>query len=184
MLVTSNFSFSHSVVRRLVLQTRKNQGLFGKEFKIVKRVGLIYINDIVNDIESDINLFADDTSLIKIVENPIVTSESLQSDIDKIQLWADKWLVKFNPSKSESLIISRKWNKPTNPILTMSNVEIPSLDTHKHLGIYLSNNGSWDLHLRSITEKAWQRIGILRHLKYKLDRNSLQTIYFIYQTCS
>ena len=61
----------------------------------MKRVFLIYINDIVNDIESNINLFADDTSLIKIVENPIVTSESLQSDIDKIQLWADKWLVNF-----------------------------------------------------------------------------------------
>ena len=26
----SNFSFSHSVFKRLVLQTRKNQGLFGK----------------------------------------------------------------------------------------------------------------------------------------------------------
>ena len=30
LLVTSNFSFSHSVFIRLVLQTRKNQGLFGK----------------------------------------------------------------------------------------------------------------------------------------------------------
>ena len=30
LLVTSNLSFSHSVFRRLVLQTRKNQGLFGK----------------------------------------------------------------------------------------------------------------------------------------------------------
>ena len=30
LLVTSNFSFSHSVFKRLVLQTRKNQGLFGK----------------------------------------------------------------------------------------------------------------------------------------------------------
>ena len=30
MLVTSNFSFSHSVFKRHVLQTRKNQGLFGK----------------------------------------------------------------------------------------------------------------------------------------------------------
>ena len=26
----SNFSFSHSVFKRLILQTRKNQGLFGK----------------------------------------------------------------------------------------------------------------------------------------------------------
>ena len=30
LLVTSNFSFSPSVLKRLVLQTRKNQGLFGK----------------------------------------------------------------------------------------------------------------------------------------------------------
>ena len=29
LLVTSNFSFSHSVFKRLALQTRKNQGLFG-----------------------------------------------------------------------------------------------------------------------------------------------------------
>ena len=33
LLVTSNFSFSHSVFKRLVLQTRKNQGLFGKGLK-------------------------------------------------------------------------------------------------------------------------------------------------------
>ena len=30
LLVTSNFSFSYSVFKTLVLQTRKNQGLFGK----------------------------------------------------------------------------------------------------------------------------------------------------------
>ena len=30
LLVRSNFSFSHGVFKRLVLQTRKNQGLFRK----------------------------------------------------------------------------------------------------------------------------------------------------------
>ena len=34
LLVTSNFSFSLSVFKRLVLQTRKNQDLFGKGLKI------------------------------------------------------------------------------------------------------------------------------------------------------
>ena len=33
LVVTSNFSFFHSVFKRLVLQTCKNQGLFGKELK-------------------------------------------------------------------------------------------------------------------------------------------------------
>ena len=30
LLIMSNFSFSHSVFKRLVMQTHKNQGLFGK----------------------------------------------------------------------------------------------------------------------------------------------------------
>ena len=33
--VMSNFSFSHTDFKRLVLQTRKNQGLFGKGFNII-----------------------------------------------------------------------------------------------------------------------------------------------------
>ena len=33
LLVTSNFYFSHSVLKRHVLQTCKNQGLFGKGLK-------------------------------------------------------------------------------------------------------------------------------------------------------
>ena len=37
LLVTSNFSFSLSVFKRLVLQTRKNQGLFGKGLIWTKR---------------------------------------------------------------------------------------------------------------------------------------------------
>ena len=35
LLVTSNFSFSHSVFKRLVLETHKNQGLFGKGLKLM-----------------------------------------------------------------------------------------------------------------------------------------------------
>ena len=37
LLVMHNFSFSHSLSKRLVLQTRENQGLFGKG---IKRLGI------------------------------------------------------------------------------------------------------------------------------------------------
>ena len=33
-VVTSNFSFSYNVFKRLVLETRKSQGLFGKGLKL------------------------------------------------------------------------------------------------------------------------------------------------------
>ena len=45
---------------------------------------LLYINDIVNDIGSNIRLFADDTSLFLVVENPDTAAETLNSDLEKI----------------------------------------------------------------------------------------------------
>ena len=38
LLITSNFSFSHSVFERLVLQTNKNQGLCGKELTLYQTI--------------------------------------------------------------------------------------------------------------------------------------------------
>ena len=53
-------------------------------------------------------------------------------------------------------------------------------DTHKHLGIYLSNDGSWHKQISYIKEKAWARINIMRRLKFVLDRKSLETIYIFF----
>ena len=44
---------------------------------------LLFINDIVNDICSNIRLFADDTSLFLVVENPDTAGETLNSDLTK-----------------------------------------------------------------------------------------------------
>ena len=45
---------------------------------------LLYINDIVLDIGSNIRLFADGTSLFIIVDNPVAAANCLSNDLDKI----------------------------------------------------------------------------------------------------
>ena len=74
-------------------------------------------------------------------------------------------MVCFNPSKSESMIISRKINKPNHPPLTMQNINIPIVDIHKHLGVFMSNDCTWHAHISFIKEKAWSRVHIIRRLK-------------------
>ena len=51
---------------------------------------IIYMNDIVNDIESDVLIFADDTSLMASGNDPAETAEQLNRDLEKISLWATK----------------------------------------------------------------------------------------------
>ena len=89
-----------------------------------------------------------------------------------------KWLVTFNPSKSECLLFSRKHNKPLHPPLSMNQQQINEVDMHKHLGLTFTCDGTWHTHLTEIKSKAWYRINIMRQLKFVLDRKSLQFIYF------
>ena len=80
LLVTSNFSFSRSVFKRLVLQTRKNQGLFGKGLSArphsnmcidwpisVRRIKINKLIDLRSKTHSDYSSFI--ISLISILEN-------------------------------------------------------------------------------------------------------------------
>jgi len=59
---------------------------------------LIYINDIVLGIDSDICLFADDCILYREIRNSC-DSASLQSDINKLHRWSYKWQMSFSVSK-------------------------------------------------------------------------------------
>ena len=76
---------------------------------------LIYINDIVENISSSIRLFAGDTSLYIIVNDPLDVAITLNIDLSRVNAWATKWLVSFNPAKSESVTFSRKVNQPYHP---------------------------------------------------------------------
>ena len=82
------------------------QWRFHSDERVVARgpLVLIYINDIVENIQSSIRLFADDTSLYILVEDPFDAANQLNEDLQKIHLWAKTWLVTFNPANSESII--------------------------------------------------------------------------------
>ena len=137
-----------------------------------------YINDIVRNINSSIRLFADDTSLYIIVENPIQAATILNSDLSQIYSRASNWLVTFNTSKTESLLFSQKLFKPLHPTLYMNQQDIITIESHKHLSIAFTNDLLWHKHLNNVKTKAWQRINVRRKLKFLLNRKSLQIVYF------
>ena len=78
------------------------------------------------------------------------------------------------------MLFSRKLNRPHHPPIFMQNHQITEVDSHKHLRLYLSNDCTWHKHINYITEKAWTRINVMRRLKFKLDRKSLEQIYLVF----
>ena len=138
---------------------------------------LIYINDVTENLKSDCLLYADDTSLFDIVDDPVTSSQKLNNDLYKINDWAQKWLVTINPSKTECMTFSAKRIKPPHPDLFYGDNKINEVAQHTHLGVVLCNNLSWRAHIFKIYEKASKRLNILKGIKFKVDRSTLRKLY-------
>ena len=136
---------------------------------------LLYINDITENIKTNIRLFADDTSLYTVIENDD-SIHLLNEDLREIAKWADTWLIILNPTKTNSMTFSRKF-EINWPEAKFNNITIQDEKTHTHLGITFSADATWKEHIRNIYKKAAYRLNIMRMLKYDLDRKSLHRFY-------
>ena len=79
---------------------------------------LLYINDIIIDIKSDIQIFAADVSLFQIVEATSTSFDKLQHDLNKISVWANQWRLRFIPDitkQAVEVIFSTKTKPPLPP---------------------------------------------------------------------
>ena len=136
---------------------------------------IIYINDIVESLESEILIFADDCTLLSSGTDPTETAAQLNRDLDKISAWAVKWKVIFNAGKSKDIIFTHKMLNNSPPLIFNNNL-IDRVNTHKHLGIHLMSNLDWAVQVKEVCLKANRKLAVLRNIKM-LKRQTLDILY-------
>ena len=137
----------------------------------------IYINDIVDNIASEIYLFADDTSLINIDNNWLSVEKMLNDDLRKLSIWSKNWLLTFNALKTEYMQISNKRSSVEPITLKLNGQLLSSVKTHKHLGLMLNENFSWSDHIDCVCKRVNMRLAVLRKLRCSLNRSCLLKLY-------
>ena len=59
---------------------------------------LIYINDLPENVNSTVYMYADDTKIYREIKSEY-DHGILQRDLENLKTWSDRWLLKFHPSK-------------------------------------------------------------------------------------
>lgn len=68
---------------------------------------LIYINDLLNSLESIAKLFADDSSLFSTIHEQMLAASQFDDNFKKISNWAQKWKMIFNTHLSRSHLLKK-----------------------------------------------------------------------------
>ena len=117
---------------------------------------------------SDLTLYADDMSLSKTVTN-LCDLKDTQNDVNSLKLWADTNHLTFNVRKTKFMLLSRKCHSalPTNFNITLGDFSIERVHQFKYLGVTISANLSWDIHINEIFGRTRRQVGLLFRRFYR-----------------
>ena len=77
----------------------------------------------------------------------------LQTDIQKLTDWSNKWQMNFNTSKCHLVTITHK-PKPSEFTYTIANQPISRVNSHPYLGVTIDAKLSWTKHIQSTASKS------------------------------
>ena len=99
---------------------------------------LLFINDIHENLDSNLRLFADDALLYRSIDT-VNDCIILQNDIDKLVSWSKSWQVQFNVTKCHTMRITRK-KEPASMDYYIDGRKLSPVINHPYLGVMLSND--------------------------------------------
>ena len=71
---------------------------------------LLYTLDLFSILENKLIGYADDSTLMALVPSPgvrVTVAETLICDLGRVSEWCDLWGIKWNASKTKTMIVSR-----------------------------------------------------------------------------
>ena len=142
---------------------------------------LVYINDLVDQVDSEIRIFADDTFIFRIVDQDSTTV--LNRDLEKITEWATQWKMVFNPDIQKQAIEVSFSNKRTPSVpetLDFNHIPVRQESETKHLGMILDSKLNFNSHIAEKISKANQGLGVMQQLSKWIPRRTLEEIYKLY----
>ena len=116
---------------------------------------LIYADDIVEGLECDIHLYADDAVLITNYIAPEEAYAKLNRDLQRLESWATKWFMSFNPAKTKYMVIAG--HDQPHPHLMFNDVILEEVSTYPQLGLVLNNRLTWEDHHQFCHPKIKQK---------------------------
>ena len=138
---------------------------------------VIFINELPAQCQnSEVSLFADDTTIVAWGKTPEEVEVKLQHDLERVNNWLHVNCLKTNKEKSNFMFISQRQDQHL-PAIKFGDVSLPALSTVKILGFLLDSKLTMTSQTDAVVKKARSGTYALRLASRYVDLNTRRIIF-------
>ena len=148
---------------------------------------LLFIDNLLREIDSFQKLldcdvyaaaYADDTLIAVSHPSPAMSTAYLNGALEIARQWAEAWGMKFNASKTVSMLFGNRFNLPAPKGVSLDGLFIAFSQRHCHLGFIISRDLKFNNHVDKICQRVSKELYVLRLLRRQVTDVTLLTRLF------
>ena len=144
----------------------------------------MFINDLPESVKSSVYLFAGDTKIFRRIDGQH-DQEALQSDLNELQNWSNKWLLKFHPQKCKSMTIHSRYREHPDTEYYLEKtvdgdierIQLEKVKQEKDLGVTTDDTLTFEKHMLEKVSKANQIMGLIRRTFVYMDIQNFRWLF-------
>ena len=110
---------------------------------------ILFVSDVPETVKSIVSMFADDTKMYRTLNNETDVN-TLQQDLNNIQIWSEKMQMRFHPEKCSTMHLGHS-NENNNYIMKKEGGDMHSVEkvqSEKDLGIIIDDQLKFSKHCK------------------------------------
>jgi len=137
---------------------------------------LMYVNDLPAWIKNDIKMFADDTKIWSKISSD-TDSYLLQEDLDNIERWSQKWLLKLHPEKCKVMHVGHSYQTTYRVEDSGSSRILQVTEEEKDLGVHTTSDLKSSTQCNKAANKAMSILRMVNRAFRGLDKDDFLIVY-------
>ena len=143
---------------------------------------LIFVNDMPLQLQTDTDIYADDTITHTVGKKLEVIEPKLQNSADDFNTWCIDNNMGVHYGKTHAFVVDSKHMTSANEgiSVTINEPSIEPVSAQKHLGITIDKNLTWEQQIDLVCRNVSRKLTLMKLLSKYVNQNSLKQYYNSY----
>ena len=145
-------------------------------------LSLIFINDMPLQLQTDTDIYADDTITHTVGKKLEVIEPKLQNSADDFNTWCSDNKIGVHYGKTHAFVVGSKHMTSANEgiSVTINEHSTESVRAQKHLGITIDKKLTWEQQIHLVCRNVSRKLTLMKLLSKFVNQNSLKQYYNSY----